>query len=829
MVKQSCQDALLFFRLGDFYELFLDDALLASERLGLTLTGRGTGDNRVPMCGVPFHAAESYIARLVKDGYRVAICEQMEDPKTTKGLVKRDIIRIVTPGTGFDFIKESDVRLLVACVGEDVTTDEVTCAAVMDPMTGDVWKKVGSLQDLLPWLSSLHIEEMIASHQASSTIMTWSKEAAKQLHAVFSPFQDDQDGQENSSLSLRPEDVLVRYVRYTGKRDLVHLKDPQYVEGSMYLQLSQAAITSLELLQPISTIRRGTTLFETLDLTQCAMGKRKLREMIERPFIDIAAICLRQDAVAYFMKHHVTMQEIAAHLKGFPDLSRLVSRISYGTATPRDLVQLASGLKKAHQIKMILNEAGAVGELLTVMDELHDLMEIAQSIQSKLIDDPTGSGKEGGILRPFVDETVDHLREVAQGGRNYLAILEQRERQRTGIKSLKVSYNKVFGYYIEVTSANASSVPEDYERKQTLVGAERFVTPELRQYEQEITQADERIKELEWEHFVALVQEIKTYVRSIQEISDALGNLDAIMSLAFCAVRYGYTRPEIDQSGDLVIEEGRHPVVERHVDGNYVPNDTLFTERMRRMGIVTGPNMAGKSTYMRQVALIVILAQMGSFVPAKFARIGIVDKVFTRVGASDDVSAGLSTFMVEMTESAEILRDATPRSLLLLDEIGRGTATYDGMSIAQAMIEYLHDHIHARTLFATHYHELTVLATRLENVFNLSVSVSERDDQIVFLHRIVERPADRSYGIQVALHAGVPRSVTERAKVILAELESNVSLREITFEQMAATFEESNYTAILEEIIACPLDDLTPKEALSRLYVWQEQLRQTRG
>lgn len=826
MVKQSCQDALLFFRLGDFYELFLDDALLVSERLGLTLTGRGAGDNRVPMCGVPYHAAESYIARLVKEGYRVAICEQMEDPKTTKGLVKRDIIRIVTPGTGFDFIKESDVRLLVACIGSDATAQNVTCAAAMDPMTGDVWKKVGNAQDLLPWLSSLHIEEMIVSQHASPAVKTWSTEAAKQLHAVLSLFQDDQ---EQSSFSLQPEDILVRYVRYTGKRDLVHLKDPQYVEGSMYLQLSQAAMTSLELLQPISATRHGATLFETLNFTHSVMGKRKLREMIERPFLDLNVITLRQDAVSFFMKHHVTTQEIAAYLKGFPDLSRLVSRISYGTVSPRDLVQLASGLEKAYQIKMTIHEAGAVGELLSVMNELHDLTEIAQTIQTKLVENPTGSGKEGGILRPFVDETVDHLREVAQGGRSYLALLEQRERQRTGIKSLKVSYNKVFGYYIEVTSANASSVPQDYERKQTLVGAERFVTPELRQYEQEITQADERIKELEWEHFMALVQETKAYVRPMQEISDALGELDAIMSLAFCAVRYGYTRPEIDQSGELVIEEGRHPVVERHVDGNYVPNDTLFTEQSRRIGIITGPNMAGKSTYMRQVALIVILAQMGSFVPAKFARIGIVDKVFTRVGASDDVSAGLSTFMVEMTEAAEILRDATPKSLLLLDEIGRGTATYDGMSIAQSMIEYLHDHTHARTLFATHYHELTVLDSRLEHVFNLSVAVSERDDQIVFLHRIVERPADRSYGIQVALHAGVPRSVTERAKVILAQLESNVTLREITFEQMATTFDESNYTAIMEEILACPLDDLTPKEALSRLYVWQEQLRQTRG
>ncbi len=553
------------------------------------------------------------------------------------------------------------------------------------------------------------------------------------------------------------------------------------------------------------------------------MGKRRLREWLARPLQNVAAIVRRQESVAAWVDDVITASEVGDTLRRVHDVERLVSRISYATALPRDLVQLARSLEAATALRQLLADKSLRGETATLAQQLTDFASVVEAIRARLIDDPVGTGKEGGIIRAGFDAEVDRLRDLVQGGRSFVAALEQSERARTGIKSLKIGYNRVFGYYIEVSGANLHLVPQDYERKQTLASAERFVTTELRQREQEILAADDRLKELEYRHFVSLLEALSQHLAKMQESADALGQMDAILSLAEAARRYGYVRPEIDESIDLVIRQGRHPVVEHRVEGDFVPNDARLDADLRQIALVTGPNMAGKSTYMRQVALIVILAQMGSFVPAEYVRVGVVDKLFTRIGASDDVSAGLSTFMVEMTEAAEILRGATRRSLILLDEVGRGTATYDGLSIAEAMVEYLHERVRARTLFATHYHELTALPKRLSRTFNLSVAVVEHGDEIVFLHQIVEQAADRSYGIQVAQIAGLPPEVTKRAKRILRGLESGRRTLH-DGEQLSLAFDEPQDTAheeLRRELARLNLDDLTPRKALNVLYEWR--------
>ncbi len=821
-IKQSYQDALLFFRLGDFYELFMEDAVVVSERLGLTLTGRGSGESRMPMCGVPYHAADTYITRLLKEGFRIAICEQLEDPKTTKGLVRRDVVRIITPGTGFDY--RQDRHLLIGCL--DFVDETNAVAAVIDPMSGDSYRQSGTLSDVQNWLFSFTLAEIIVSTTQTQAVYAYGKQLAAVRQIPFATFHEIIQSEMGNS----PETIIKRYLLYTGKRELTHLKEGQEQPSDVYLHLSETARRNLELVATMNGDRKGSTLFDVIDFTQTSLGKRQLKAMIERPFAQIAWIEHRQAAVRTLVMHRLFAEEIQQHLKGFPDLTRLLSRVSYGTASPRDILLIAKALQTANTIWTLFNDVPLEGELKDLASCPIEVQALITRIMQTLIDDPQTGGKDGEIIRAGVSEEIDRLRSIASGGRTYLAQLETTLRQQTGIKSLKIAYNKVFGYYIEVTSANTHLVPTTYERKQTLVGAERFTTKELRDYERDITQADEQLKILEAELFSQVVAEVQRELVALQKIAEAIALLDALNSLATCAVEYGYTCPEITTSTELSIEEGRHPVVERFVTGQYVPNDTLFLETTRRIGLVTGPNMAGKSTYMRQVALIVILAQMGAFVPAKRAKIGLVDKLYTRVGASDDVAMGLSTFMVEMTEAAEMLRGQTARSLLLFDEIGRGTATYDGMSIAEAMIEYLHDTTKARTLFATHYHELTSLPERLDHVFNLSVAVSEKEDQIVFLHRIVERPADRSYGIQVARFAGLPEPLIERAKVILHHLEHAPSPFAPQYEQVKTLFDEpsdDNREAmqVLQQLLELDLDACSPKEALRLLYAWQNKLQ----
>ena len=826
-VKQTCEDALLFFRLGDFYELFFEDAEVASEVLDLTLTGRGQGENRSPMCGVPYHAADNYIAKLVASGYKVAICDQMEDPKNAKGIVKREITRLITPGTGFDYLKDEETRTLVATI---VESHQIAVGAVADPLTGDIWMKKGSRDFLKNWFLQLGVSEIVASDALPEKDRASLLALTSEAKLVFSLLPKAEWLRE-PTVQGAPE-LLVRYLEYTGKRQLTHMKLPVWLEDVDFLQISASALRNLELLQPLREGRKGATLFEVIDFTRTAMGKRHLKEMIARPLRRASDIEARQESVAAWLGDVITSAEVEERLKGVHDLERLVSRISYGSALPRDLVQLAKSLEAATMLKNRLAMRELRGEVAHVAPKLRDFTSVVAHIRERLVDDPIGTGKDGGIIRDGFDAEVDRLRELVKGGRSFIAALEQSERARTGIKSLKIGYNRVFGYYIEISGANLHLVPPDYERKQTLTNGERFVTPELRMREQEILAADDVMKEREYEHFLKLLEEIAGHLHDIQESAEAIGRIDAILSMALAAKKHRYVRPNVDDSQDLVIRQGRHPVVEHHVQGDYVPNDVRLNTEDRQIALITGPNMAGKSTYMRQVAHIVILAQMGSFVPADFAHIGLVDKLFTRIGASDDVSAGLSTFMVEMTEAAEIMRESTPQSLILLDEVGRGTATYDGLSIAEAMVEYLHDQLMARTLFATHYHELTALPKRLPRVFNLSVAVVEHGEEIVFLHQIVEQAADRSYGIQVAKIAGMPHQVTRQAKRILKQLESTQKVQKGDGEQLSLVFEEGASEEYLEwkrEIENLNLDDFTPRKALMYLYELQTRIKEELG
>ncbi len=819
-IKQSYEDALLFFRLGDFYELFFRDAEVASELLELTLTGRGVGEQRMPMCGVPYHAADGYIGRLVAAGHKVAVCDQVEDPRAAKGLVRRDVTRVITPGTAYDFVRDGQSRPLVAAFS---LSGNEWGAAIADALTGDIWLRSEPFEVLCGWLAQSGVAEVVASRLTDAEVVAMVRMYAERTKIVFSLFADDPAAavQSDGTLALSGQALLVRYLEYTGKRALGHMKEPVSLREDAYVALTPSALSSLELLRPITAERKGATLLEALDFTRSSLGKRCLRTIIERPLTDLAAIYDRQDAIARLLSLPRESAEMQAELKDVHDMERIVSRISFGSVTPRDLLQLAHSLKAIGRIEAILSTSALAGRLRDIVARLDKFPDLADEIGSTLQDDVSVNARDGMLLRPGVNEAVDRLRDIVQGGRSHMVALEQAERTRTGIKSLKIGYNRVFGYYIEVSSANTHLVPPDYERKQTLAGAERYVTGELRQREEEIAHADEQLKELEWSIFSQLVQKAGLCIRGLQACAEAVGELDALLSLSSAASQYRYVRPNVDESLDIAITGGRHPVVERHVGGDFVPNDAALSCTERQIALITGPNMAGKSTYMRQVALIVLMAQMGSYVPADSARVGIVDRLYTRIGASDDVSAGLSTFMVEMNEAAEILRGATRRSLIVLDEIGRGTATYDGMSIAESMIEYIHESVGARTLFATHYHELTNLPVRLPRVFNLSVAVAERGDDIIFLHRIVMRPADRSYGIQVAQLAGLPASVILRAKHILRLLETGGPASFAHTEQIAAAFEEPSAQdgeALRTELASLPLDEWTPREALAYLY-----------
>ena len=852
-IKEQNQDAILFFRLGDFYEMFGDDARKASKELDLTLTTRDKDKNKpfeekVPMCGIPYHASDAYIARLIAKGYKVAICEQTQDPATAKGLVDRDIIRVVTPGTVIDAACLEEGRsnfcaglyLDDTCAGFsvcDISTGKTHVTAFQGPDRAEhLLNELGRFSpaeavvnqaayDCGPLLSLMqdklhcHVERLPAGRFQL-------QEAEK---AVRQQFGDEAAGRlpkgnPAAALSLG---ALLGYLHETQKTDLRHVDDLDYYQQGQFMELDLTARRNLELTETLRSKEKKGSLLWVLDKTRTPMGGRLLRSWLERPLLSVTAITRRSGAVGQLVDHTMTREELALALSGIGDMERLVGRIVYGTAGGRDVVSLKNAMARLPHVKELLSafDRGRLGELAQ-LDPLEDLTDL---IGRTLCDDPPFSVREGEFIRDGFDPEVDRLRSILHGGKGVIASMEAAEKEKTGIRTLKIGYNKVFGYYIEVSNSFKDQVPDTYIRKQTLVNGERYITQELKELENSILTASERVVALEYELFTQLREQISAQTARIQRTAAAVAEADALASFAAVAVRNRYCRPEVDESGVIEIHEGRHPVVEQMLsDALFVPNDTFMGAKEDRVAIITGPNMAGKSTYMRQVALIVLMAQMGSFVPATSARIGVVDRIFTRIGASDDLSAGQSTFMVEMTEVADILRHATKHSLLILDEIGRGTSTFDGMSIARAVLEYCADKklLGAKTLFATHYHELTELENTLPGTVNYNIAVKTRGEDIIFLRKIVPGGADRSYGIEVAKLAGLPDKVIQRAKAVLQELEEENGVQYVAprKETDQVSLDALGEGEVLDAIRRCQVETLTPLEAMNLIYGWKQKL-----
>jgi DNA mismatch repair protein MutS len=782
-LRRAYPGTLLLFRLGDFYELFGEDAVIASRVLDLVLTSRPVAKGRrVPMCGIPHHALESYLARLVEAGFRVAICEQVEDPRKARGLVRREVVRVVTPGTVTEEgLLPSRANVYVGAVAHrmgrwglafaDLLTGEFRILEL--PEADGIWEEVArrEIRELLyPEGESLPSFSDPLCALTPYPAWRFDPDTARQaLCEQFGVQGLEGFGCPEVPVATCAAGALVQYLRETQRSELRHLHRLQVEVRGETLILDPGAIRSLELLQPLWARNREATLLGVLDRTRTPMGGRLLRQWITAPLRDPDRIRERLDATADLLRSPVRSR-IREVLGACADLERLVGRCGHGSATPRDLVALGRTLREVAVLRELLREFPS-RLVQALREDLDPHPELAERIEQALVPDPPATPREGGLIRDGYDPELDALRRTVREAQDWIRNLEARERERTGIKSLKVGYNRVFGYYIEISRAHRDRVPPHYERRQTLVAAERYVTPEMKEHEALILNAQERMAEREFELFCALREEVVRSGPTLLRTARAMATLDVLSTFAEVAELYGYTRPEVVPEPVLEIRAGRHPVVERAVrEERFVPND-LRMDANRRIAIVTGPNFAGKSTYLRQVALIVILAQMGSFVPAESARVGVVDRIFTRIGAADDIASGRSTFLVEMQEVANLLHNATSHSLVLLDEVGRGTATYDGLSIAWAVVEYLWKHRNSRVLFATHYHELTELAERLPGVFNLNVMVREEQDRIVFLHRVAEGASDRSYGIHVARLAGLPREVVARAEEILARLE----------------------------------------------------------
>lgn len=785
-IKAQHQEALLMFRLGDFYELFFEDAKIASQVLEITLTGRDAGETeRVPMCGVPYHAAEQYIARLIEKGFAVAICEQTEDPKQSKGLVRREVIRVITPGTALR--QEGDNRFLAALLERDgswgaalvdLATGEVFCAEAQESQVVTSLLNEQPVVELLVYEDQRAVVEAWFGHEPNGIKITSRKPPreprvsrertlCEQYHVASLVVLDLQD------LSSASEAVAlaIKFIQETQRQSFDHLRLPRNLLSDPFLVVDITARRNLELLETSRTRHRRGSLLGLLDKTKTAMGARRLRQWLERPLQNRGSIDERLDAVEVLKEDLFLRIQLQEALSEVYDLERLVGRVSFGSASPRDLRAVAVTIQAVPRIQEAL--VSVQSSLLTGLAEsLPDLASLAQEILTTLVDEPPASVQEGGVIRPDVSPELDELREARSSAKEWLLKLEQTERENTGIRSLKVGFNRVFGYYLEVSKANSHLVPDHYERRQTLANAERYILPILKEYEERILHADERANELEQELFKTLRQTVLDETSQLQVLADKLADLDVLTSLAEVAAENRYVRPTIRMERGIEIRLGRHPVVESSHPGQFVPNDVRL-DNGQSFILITGPNMAGKSTYMRQTALIVLLAHVGCFVPAQSAVIGIVDRIFTRIGASDDLGAGQSTFMVEMVELAQILRQATDRSLVLLDEVGRGTSTYDGLSIAEAVMEALRQPGRSPlTLFATHYHELTEAVERLPGVANYSVLVKETEQGVAFLHSVVKRPANRSYGIQVAKLAGIPQDVIRRASELLELRES---------------------------------------------------------
>ena len=852
-IKQQQPDCLLFFRLGDFYEMFDEDAKLAAKELDLTLTTRDRNvenpDERSPMCGVPYHAAEAYIGRLIAKGYKVAICEQMEDPALAKGLVKRDIIRIITPGTVTEssMLEEGRSNYLAAVYLEgdagavafcDISTGEFCAADFPENAATHILNELGRFSPREAVLSpgavqSAEIFDFLKKRLGCMVEADGGRfdaaAAEKTLCAQFGAEDLNALELESAPGAVCAAGALVAYAQETQKTDLSHLNRPELFGESRYMELDYTTRRNLELTESLRSGEKKGSLLWVLDQTRTPMGGRMLRAWVERPLLSPVQIKRRHAAVGELARDNVLRGETMQCLREIGDMQRLIARAVYGSANGRDLSQLASCCRQLPKLTALL--AGAESGELRAIAGMDVLADLESRISEAICDEPPFSVREGGILREGFDAEVDRLRSVRDNGASMVAELEQRERERTGIKKLKLGFNRVFGYYIDVpNSAGDVPLPEEYIRKQTLVSSERYFTPELKELENTLLTARERIAEIEYQRFNELRLFVAGEVARVQAAAELVARLDVFCSLAEVAVRNRYVCPEVDLSQTLDIKEGRHPVVEQaQKDVLFVPNDTFLNGTTDRCAIVTGPNMAGKSTYMRQTALIVLMAQIGSFVPAKSALIGVVDRVFTRIGASDDLAAGQSTFMVEMSETAAILKQATAKSLLILDEIGRGTSTYDGMAIARAVLEYCADKrkLGAKTMFATHYHELTVLEHELEGVRNYNITAKKQGGTLLFLRKIVRGAADDSYGIEVAKLAGLPESVVTKAKGYLKSLETekpaSAPAAQTVPETDQVTLMDVGGSEIARELSALDLNTLTPIEALNTLYQLQKK------
>lgn len=863
--KEEYSDCILFYRLGDFYEMFFDDALKASKELELTLTGKSCGlDERAPMCGVPYHAADTYLNRLVAKGYKVAVCEQVEDPKTAKGLVNREVVRVVTPGTNLDegALDESKNNYIM-CI---LYTADLFGIAAADVSTGDFFlTEVDSGRKLLDEISRYVPAEIIGNEELSMsgidledlkgrlgiavyTLPHSYFDDAAAIPSLLGHFHADTPkelGLDGYDSGITAAGALLLYLLETQKRSLAQLSSIVPYQTSRYMVIDSSTRRNLELTETLREKNRRGSLLWVLDRTKTAMGARLLRSFLEQPLIDRGEIEARLDAVEELSGNVITREEIREYLNPIYDMERLISRIVYQSAGPRDLISFKNSLAMLPHIKSLLGEFSCP-LLCAVQSELDPLDDIRELIDAAIDEEPPVSPRDGDVIRSGFDEEVDRLRSAKTEGKSWLAKLEQEEREKTGIKNLRVKYNKIFGYCLEVTNSYKDMVPERYMRKQTLTGAERYITPELKELEDTILGAEEKLTALEYDLFCRVRKTIADEVVRIQHSAKAVAYIDVLASFSFAAEQNHYCRPKINEKGVIDIRGGRHPVVEQMMGNDmFVSNDTYLDSKSRRISIITGPNMAGKSTYMRQSALIVLMAQIGSYVPADAADIGIVDRIFTRVGASDDLASGQSTFMVEMTEVANILENATSSSLLILDEIGRGTSTIDGLSIAWAVVEYISNPklLGAKTLFATHYHELSELEGKLSNVKNYCIAVKEQGDDIVFLRRIIPGGADKSYGIQVAKLAGVPERVIDRAKEICAELEQE-DLSSITHNLEVGSskkkkerradaldvgqisfFDMVSDDVIIDEIRSLDLSNMTPMSALNKLYELQGKVK----
>ena len=855
--KEKYKDCILFYRLGDFYEMFFEDAKIAAKELEITLTGKDCGqEERAPMAGIPFHAADSYIAKLIEKGYKVAICEQLEDPKTAKGIVKRDVIRVVTPGTVIEanMLDEKKNNYIMSIIKKGIHFGIAIC----DITTGDFYaSKIAGDNNFASLIDE--ISKYLPAELVINNMLFNSKDEIKEIKKRFDCYitnlpeeafkkeTDDllknytfkENGKEvksldNFLLEVSAINALIDYLNQTQKIKLEHINQINLYSTNKYMALDISARRNLEITERLHDKSKKGTLLWVLDKTQTSMGGRLLRRWLNEPLVDVKLINKRLDAVEELKDYIIIRGEISNNLKYVYDIERLVGKIAYGNCNARDLVSLKNSLKPLPEIKKILKDTKCdmLKNLYNDLDECSDLSDL---IEKAIVDEPPVTITEGGIIKKGFDQEVDELKNATTEGKKWLIELEAKEKETTGIKNLKVGYNKVFGYFFEVTKSNYDLVPDRFIRKQTLTNAERFITQELTELESKILGAEDKAVTLEYNIFTKIREHLAKNIIRLQKTANVIATLDTLVSFANVAEDRNYVKPEVDDSGVIDIKGGRHPVVEKMMDdGSFVDNDTFLNMDSDRFAIITGPNMAGKSTYMRQVALITLMAQIGSFVPANMAKIGVVDKIFTRVGASDDLGMGQSTFMVEMMEVATILREATPKSLIILDEIGRGTSTYDGLSIAWAVVEHVanKEKCGAKTLFATHYHELTMLENELEGVKNYSIAVKEKGEDIIFLRKIVPGGTDESYGIHVAKLAGVPHFIVKRSNEILKSLErksiiGNIKKEKENKKEVAGQLDLYNYKLadIAHELDKINLNELTPIDALNILSKMKDKMK----